>query len=195
MALSTYSALQTAIVNWTNRSDLASIIPDFITLAEERINRDLRVKQMEAALASTAITNNRIAVASNIVGVKTLWISGYEDSPLVARTYEFLLTQGTDGVPAGWAWQGGNLYFDGTGTVTGVVYEAVPALSDSNTTNWLLTANPSLYLAGALVEAFIYVRDQARVDMWNGRFMATLADIQGADMRDRLSGPLVVRAR
>lgn len=195
MAISTYSELQTAIANWSNRSDLAAIAPDLIALAHERINRDLRVRQMEAALAETAITDNRIAVASNIVGIKTLWISGYEDSPLTTRPYEVLLTQGAEGTPSGWAWQGGYLYFDGSGSVAGVVYEAVPALSDTNTTNWLLTAHPSLYLSGAMAEACVYIRDQAGLALWNDRFKATLADIQGGDMRDRLSGPLTARAR
>lgn len=195
MAISTYPELQEAVAAWANRTDLTSRIPEFIALAHERINRDLRVRQMEAALAETAITDNRIAVASNIVGIKTLWLVGNEGAPLEARTYDYLLTQGTEGIPAGWAWQGGYLYFDGSGSVAGVVYEAVPALSDSNTTNWLLTAHPSLYLSGAMAEACVYIRDQAGVALWNDRFKATLADIQGSDMRDRLSGPLTVRAR
>lgn len=195
MAISTYSQLQSAIASWSNRSDLTSVIPDFITLAEERMNRALRVRQMETALAETAITDNAVAVASNTVGVKTLWIAGYEDSPLLAQSYESLLTMGTEGIPTHWAWAGSNFHFNGTGSVEGVVYAAIPALTDNNTTNWLLTAHPSLYLAGALVEAFEFIEDEKRRNRWNARFLATVESIQGADMRDRLSGPLQSRAR
>ena len=195
MALGTYSDLQAAVVGWSNRSDLAALIPDFITLAEERMNRELRVRQMETPLAATTIADNAIGVASNTVGVKTLWITGYESEPLLTQTYDFVRSLGTEGRPTHWAWVGGNLHFDGAGDVEGVLYAAIPALSADNTTNWLLTAYPSLYLAGALTEAFIYVQNDKERDRWNNRFLQTLADIQGADMRDRLSGPLAARAR
>jgi hypothetical protein len=195
MSISTYSELQTAVASWANRSDLTALIPDFITLAEERMNRALRVKEMETALSETAISSNVVAGPANTVGVKTLWIVGYEDAPLLARTYEFLLSQGTEGVPTGWAWQGDNFHFDGSGSVEGVLYRNIPALSTDNTTNWLLTKHPSLYLAGALVEAFEYIEDERRRNRWNERFLATVESIQGSDMRDRLSGPLAARAR
>jgi nitroreductase len=195
MSISTYSELQTAVASWANRSDLTALIPDFITLAEERMNRALRVKEMETALSETAISDAAVAVPANTVGVKTLWIVGYEDSPLVSRTYDQLLSQGTDGTPTGWAWQGDNFYFDGSGSVEGVLYRNIPALSTDNTTNWLLTKHPSLYLAGALVEAFEYIEDERRRNRWNERFLATVDSIQGGDMRDRLSGPLTVVVR
>lgn len=195
MSISTFAELQTAVGSWLNRSDATALISDFILLTEERMNRALRVRQMETSLATTAITDNRIAVPANTVGVKTLWVDGHEDNPLLSRSYEFLLTQGTQGVPAGWAWQGDYLYFDGTGSVEGVLYRNIPALSASNTTNWLLTAHPSAYLFGALTEAFNWARNDKERDRWNGRFLQALSDVGGADMRDRLSGPLVVRAR
>jgi len=195
MAITTYAQLQTSVSGWLNRSDASALIPDFITLAEERVNRKLRVKEMETPLAATAITNNAIAVPANTVGVKTLWIEGYETSPLLPATYEYVLSRGSEGIPCNWAWQGSNLYFDGAGTVQGVLYRDIPALSNTNTTNWLLTAHPSAYLFGALAEAFNWARNDKERDRWDARFQQTLSEISGADMRDRFSSPLVVRAR
>lgn len=195
MALSTYSELQASVVQWMNRGDLAALIPDFITLAEERMNRALRVRQMETALAEMAIADNIIAVPTDTVGVKTLWIVGYEDSPLKAQTYEALLSMGTEGIPTHWAWAGDSFHFDGTGSVEGVLYEKIPALSSESTTNWLLTAHPSAYLFGALTEAFDYTRNDKERDRWNMKFERTISEINGADMRDRLSGPLQARVR
>lgn len=195
MAITTYSELQASIAAWAHRSDLTSAIPDFITLAEERMNRALRVRQMETALAETAIASGAIAVPADTAGVKTLWIVGYETAPLKPQTFDFIKANGAEGVPAHWAWQGDSFHFDGAGTVTGVLYEKVPALSASNTTNWLLTASPSLYLFGALAEAFVYVRNTEEALLWDGRFTKALAEFGGADMRDRLSGPLQARAR
>jgi|TARA_R110000824_G_scaffold140275_2_gene306034 hypothetical protein len=47
MAISTYSELQTAVANWLDRDDLSARIPEFVTLAETRMNRVLRIRIME----------------------------------------------------------------------------------------------------------------------------------------------------
>ncbi len=46
MALSTYTELKSSLADWLNRSDLTSVIPDFISLAEAQIERQLRTRQM-----------------------------------------------------------------------------------------------------------------------------------------------------
>ena len=48
MALNTYTALKASIADFLNRDDLTAVIPDFITLAEAQINRDVRHWNMEA---------------------------------------------------------------------------------------------------------------------------------------------------
>ena len=47
MALGTYSELQAAIATWLDREDLTAVIPDFITMAEVRLNDRLRLAPME----------------------------------------------------------------------------------------------------------------------------------------------------
>jgi hypothetical protein len=193
MALGTYTQLQAAAVSWSNRSDLSTLIPDFITLAEDRINRALRVRQMEAELSDT-IFDNYITLPAGTAAVKALWVDGHEDSPLEARPYEDLLRLGTQGTATAWARQGDNVYFNGDGDVSGVIYERIPALAD-NLENWLLTAHPTVYLYGTLAELYSYTRNQPQIEYWTAKFEAALADVNGADMRDRFAGPLTVRAR
>ena len=41
MAISTYSELKTALTNWSKRTDLSTVLGDFIALAEARIQRSL----------------------------------------------------------------------------------------------------------------------------------------------------------
>ena len=53
MAISNFTNLKTAIANYLNRDDLTSYIPDFISLAESRINNELRVREMEVVDTST----------------------------------------------------------------------------------------------------------------------------------------------
>ena len=48
MSLSNYTGLKASIADFLNRDDLTAVIPDFITLAEAQINRDIRHYKMEA---------------------------------------------------------------------------------------------------------------------------------------------------
>ena len=50
MAITIYSELKTAVANFLSRSDLTSRIPEFITLGEDRIGKDLRIRAMEATV-------------------------------------------------------------------------------------------------------------------------------------------------
>jgi hypothetical protein len=47
MAITTYAELQAAAANWLVRGDLTARIPEFITLAEARLNRVLRARMAE----------------------------------------------------------------------------------------------------------------------------------------------------
>jgi hypothetical protein len=62
MSLATYDDLKLAAANWLNREDLTGAIPDYITLAEARINDRLRVAQMETT--ATAFLHGRSGGAS-----------------------------------------------------------------------------------------------------------------------------------
>jgi hypothetical protein len=193
--ITNYAELQTAIAQWLHRSDLSAVIPDFIALTEEKLNRHLRTKDNELVLTPTAIVNNRVTIPSDVVAVKSLWLDGYEGSPLKAQSLETVIANGVQGLPSIYAWQGNELVFDGTGTVEGIFYEKIPALSISNTSNWVLASYPSMYLFGALQEANLYIKNTGEASMWNGRFESVLNEVNLTDSVGLYSGPLVARAR
>lgn len=193
LANADYSSLQTMVGNWLNRGDLTALIPDFIALAEEKLNRALRVRQMEVDLSAREIVSGLVAVPTGTVGIKTLWIEGNPRTPLRSQSFDFVKSQGVSGVASVYSWQGDNLHFNGSGTVTGVLYQRIPSLSIEDTTNWLLTESPSSYLFGALREAFEYIRNDAERDRWAARQDQVIAAIVDADMRDRFGGPLQIQ--
>lgn len=196
-ALDSYAELKDAVCGPTgfmHRTDIEARFDTFLLLAEERINRTLRCSEMEVSLAPTVIASNAIAIPTGTVAVKSLWLSGYESSPLKVMPYDRLKRQGTEGVAAHYSWQGLSFHFDGTGTVTGVLYERVPALTAAANTNWLLAAHPSAYLWGVITEACAYVMDDERAARADARFKQALGDINKAGQRDVYSGPLTVRA-
>lgn len=191
----TYTGLQSMVASWLNRSDLTALIPDFITLAEERLNRVLRVRQMEVDLAETEIASGVIAVPVGTLAVKSLWVSGLDRKPLHSQSFDFVKSRGIEGVPSVYAWQGTSFHFDGAGSVEGVLYERIPTLTAEVDTNWLLTEAPSAYLYAALREAFDYIRNDSERDRWAMRLDSVLNELNGVEKRDAHSGPLQVRAR
>lgn len=186
----TYTELLAKVAQWMNRDDLTAIIPDFVQLAEERINRYLRVRQMELALTATPITDNVITPAADVLDVKLLWVQ--ESCPLKPQSLESVIANGLTGPATLYAWSGGTLFFDGGGDVQGVLYQRIPALVTASTT-WLSESAPSLYLFGALAEAKLYVGDDMSAQAWDGRFQALLGELNGNDKRRPDS--LVARAR
>lgn len=186
----TYTELQATIAQWMNRGDLAAVIPTFIELTEERFNRHLRVRAMELPLASTPIVDGQITLAPDVADVKLLW-AAMNTKPLQAATLEAVIASGSGGVPSMYARQGQILYLNGGGSVAGVLYQRIPALSGTNATNWLSLQAPSAYLFGALVEAKIYI--EADSSVMEARLQTTLNELSGNDQR--YPGPLVARVQ
>ena len=194
MSLTNYTELQTAVADWLNRTDLGARIPDFITLAEEKFNRRLRVRAMELPLAETAIVDGLVTIPAGTLAVKTLWLTGYEATPLKPQSLEAVIASGAEGVATLYAWQETSWRFNGSGSVQGVLYRSLPPLA-ANSSNWLLSAHPSAYLCASLAEAAVYLRDLESAALWTQRSDSLIDEIAGNQARDTASGPLVARAR
>lgn len=185
-----YTTLQSTIADWLHRTDLTVQIPTFIELAEEKINRALRVRQMETALAVTAITGNIITPAADIVDIKLLWHSAYANNEIVPQSLSTVLAHETLATATMYAWQGLDLRFNGSGDVEGVLYSKVPSIA-TNATTWLSSSAPSIYLYGALVQAAIFTKDDPTT--WQALFDQAINEVNGNDQRR--FGSLVARAR
>src|SRR5512138_1264426 len=85
MSITTYSELLTAMENWLARSDLTSVIPDFIMLNEQTLNRKLFVRQMEqrstVTLDTTATSPEFIALPGDFQSMRSLRVSSVEGRP------------------------------------------------------------------------------------------------------------------
>lgn len=188
----TYTELLSAVADLMHRDDLTASIPTFVMLAEAKLNRHLRVRQMEMVLPVTPIVDNVVTLASDVADVKLLWVPGYEGTPLKPQALDAVVSAGTQGLPTLYARRGASdLYFNGAGDVQGVVYQKLPALSGSNLTNWLIDEAPDVYLYGTLVQAAIYTKDDQTA--YAEQYMNALNDLASGE--NRYTGPLVARAR
>ncbi|HEL7630521.1 TPA: hypothetical protein UL921_002352 [Stenotrophomonas maltophilia] len=68
MAIVDYATLQSSIANWLARADLANVIPDFIQLAEARINRDLRTRKMQKTIYGVS-ASRKITLPDDYAGM------------------------------------------------------------------------------------------------------------------------------
>ena len=127
MALSTYAELKTSIGDWLNRSDLTSVIPDFISLAEAQVERTLRTRQM-IVRANASFDAQYGAVPSDFLETKSLKLTSTNpQTPL-----EFLSIDALDSKAAEYTASGKPRFFG----VVGGQFRIVPT-PDSNYTTEL----------------------------------------------------------
>ena len=67
-------------------------------------------------------------------------------------------------------------------------YQKIPALSASNTTNWLLTAHPDVYLYGALMQSAPYLDDDQRMQVWSTLYGNAVQAVNQESEKARYSG-------
>jgi len=204
MALSTYAELKTSIGDWLNRSDLTSVIPDFISLAEAQIERTLRARQM-IVRANASFDAQYGAVPSDFLETKSLKLTSTNpQTPLEFLSIDALDQKAAEytasGKPRFFGVVGGQLRIvptpDATYTTELTYYAKLAKLSSSNTTNWLLASSPDIYLYGSLLQAAPYLQDDARIQTWATLYERALNDLQTADDRSASSGgALLTRAK
>lgn len=195
MAISSFSELKTAVANFLNRSDLTSYIPDFITLGENRIYRELRIRTMEASLNSP-IASGVVAIPSDYVELKYAYVDGTPVQYLKRMNAQSLIekypTRSSDAKPTNIATDAGNFIFgpypDSAYTIKGTYYKRLTALSDSNTTNWFTTNAPGILLFAALCEAEPFMKNDARILVWQSKYEQEKTGIEDEEERERFSG-------
>ncbi len=195
MPLSTYTELNTAIANWLDRTDLTNEIIDFITLAETKIYRKIRVRDMETAL--NVITSSGIAATpSDYIELKFAYVDGTPTQSLERTTidtlYSLYPTRSSIAKPKFIADNVDNFEFgpfpDTDYTIKGTYYAKPAALSGSNETNFLITDNPDLILFGALIESSSFTGDTERLTEWAAKYETAENDINQQAKRQRISG-------
>jgi len=169
-----YTSLQATIADYLARSDLTAQIPEFIRLGEERLRRDLRIRQMIKVATTTLTTgDSTVEIPSDFLRMKDLHIQG---NPV--KTVEFLSTSnfyrnaGTSykGAPVYYTLLGSEFQFapipDSDYTLQMVYFFKPDYLSDTNPSNIWLANTPDLLLYAALGEAEPYLMNDERLQVW-----------------------------
>ena len=194
MALTNYAELKTGIRNWLHRTNLTERIPEFIALAEAKINRIAQVQAMEKEASLVFAPGARSApLPAGFTSPIAAWLDGSPPAQLVGRVPEDMPRGDTAGAPSFWCIDGTTLAVDRPADVTRTVtlrYRGGFTLTDDNPTNAVLTKYPDLYLYGALLQAAPYIRNAQDFNVWQAFYQSAVLEVNQTESRARAAAPL-----
>ena len=200
MALSTYADLKTALSTWTRRADMTTYADDLITVAEGRIFKEVRCREMESAL-SVAISAGVAAVPTDYAELKFAYIDGTPIKNLERKDPSWIYLEypqrSAQGKPGFIARDVDSFIFgpypDSGYTIKGTYYKKLTAVSSS--VNSLFTNQPDLYLAAVLAEGFDFLRNDKKKADWEEKYQAIKSSISTQYKAEKVSGgPLTMVA-
>lgn len=190
MALATYTDLQTSVAGWLNRPDLTAQIPDFITLAETRLNRDLdnaRAMETKVTLTTPSDGSNTVAAPADLLEMQRLLLL---DSQNVVLQYltpdEFAARHASNrsGRPEDFTVTGGSIELgptpDAAYTLQLSYFQKLPSLA-ANGSNWLLSAWPDAYLWATLCAAQPFLMNDGRLPTFERLYAQAVQSINSVE--------------
>jgi hypothetical protein len=191
MAITNYTELKTAVANNLARSDLTDQIPNFIALAEARLSRELETRDQEKrATATLAVGDEYISLPTDLREVRSVKLNTSPNSVLEYMSPTSLdntYPSGSTGRPIAYSIVGPELKLrpvpDSAYTAEIIYIGGLSALSDTNLVNEMLTRHPDAYLSGALVEAYLYLMDEQRGQLYDQKFSRIIEEIRKDEQR------------
>ena len=200
MALYNYTELKSSVANYLNRNDLTSSIPDFITLTEGKLNRDLRIRASVVRAETTTTANTAFYnLPSDIIELKNItrdtsnasYALSYMSLESASREYGGF----SSGTPRAYSSVGDTIKLlptpDSTYTIGINYYKKLTALSDSNTTNTILENYPDLYLFGSCFEGALFLNDTEQSQRFGAIYAKVLQDVMLLEDRAEYSGTVL----
>ena len=191
MAIGSFTELKTAVDNWLARTDLQGRAPEFIALAEARMNRELETRGQEKRIVSTLVPGDQyVSLLNDIRRIRHVRLNTSPITNLQFRTPLAIDTEfpGTgQGKPVSYSVIGTEILFR---PIPDAAYQAeihyvadLDGLSETVATNDILLRHPDVYLHGALAEAYGFLMDPNRRAQHDQMFVAGLKQIN--DDEDR----------
>lgn len=202
MSIGNYAELQTAVANFMARSDLTNQIPDFITMAEARMSRELETREQEKRSQATLTAGDEyILLPNDFREVREVKINA---SPTRVLTYyspsalDSMYSSNGQGMPEGYSIVGLEMKMrpipDSAYTSEIVYIGSLPNISNT-TTPTLFIRSPDLYLYGALSEGYAYLLDEARAAQYDQKFTRILEEIKVDEQRSHYgTGSLQIKS-
>lgn len=205
--ITTYAILQSAVSSWMLRATSDAVVTaqkvqNYIQLCEAELNRELRVRELETDVALPTVANqDYLTLPDDFKRISSL---EYDDQSAnldqIGTRQELKRKWGlTTGQPTEYAIFGQKAYL---GSIPDAIYtshlyyfKAIPALSDSNTTNIILTAFPDVYLYGAIRQGCMQISNKDKKADAEANYATVITRIRQADMESRISSNARMKTR
>lgn len=186
MAITNYATLTTAVQDFAHRSDISHYVDTFLSLAEQRIGRDLRVRELEASDTGT-LSGSTLSLPTDFSSMRVFKITAsYGDYTPINVGLDGLAQKSstTSGVPAFYSIVGGTIAFNRTPDSAYPYqldyYKKPSAVSPTNTTTDLLTAFPEIYLFACLIEVADFTKNDRDIQRYTQKYAELVKTANGA---------------
>ena len=189
----TYDSLVSTVEQYLERNDAAVVnqIPVFISLAEFAIAQQIKtLGQIEVAAGTMEIGNPVIQKPARWRKTVSMSITvNGEKQPVYLRKYEYLTNYNAESPPGKPLYYGDydydNFYVspvpDQAYPFEVLIYQRIQPLSSTNQTNWITNNAPNAMLFGTLLEAVVYLKDDAR-QIFQQKYDAAMAALKAEDV-------------
>jgi hypothetical protein len=193
MALGNYTEIVAAYREASGDESTSSTqIEVWIALAELRMNRSLRVAEMETTTTITPVAGVG-TLPTDFLEERRLRYTGTPQHDLEKAAYDSLIELSPTfpaGIPYHYAISGLSFYLDKSSTtnISLTYYQKIPALSSGSPTNWVTEKAPDLYYYGILVEYAVQYSDDAALARYGRLWQEGADQLTMTDKGKRFSG-------
>jgi hypothetical protein len=188
MAFTNYTSFVSTVESYLARTDLSSVIPDFVQMAQLRMSRDLRTEAM-LKVATTTPSDNKVAFPTDFLELREMHFEGNPPIILEYQSPDLFFRNGQTSL------SGRSHYFTMLGTefqfapsqnsdyTIQILYYAQPTfISTTTSSNLFLAYYPDALLYATLAEAEPYLMNDPRVATWSALYDRAIANIQKSDL-------------
>ena len=203
MSMSNYTEISTAVATWLNREGFSSLtdqVEDLIAMGQRRIHRLCDLNAMEEVVTLT-IDEASESVPADFLRTKSMTIiQSNATFEVNGAPHTLVMDYSSTDRPTKYSVIGSSFYFgpppDQEYSAQLVYYKSLDILSTTNTTNWFSANAPEFLLYAALVEACLFLKDDARAQVWETRFNQVKDELlQSEDRQDKEYGGMRVRSK
>jgi hypothetical protein len=179
VALQSFPDLKDSLAKWLSRDDLTEVIPDFILLAEERLNREIRVKKMEKRFEVDVESATGVVLPEGYVELIHAYVDTSPVQWLERKSASWIyhsFPNRTEGSTPLYIGSEVDVFIFGPApsvglVIKGIYYAKPDFLTVSKPTNLWVTEYPSLILYASLLESAPFLMDDERVVLWDTMYM------------------------
>ncbi len=198
----TYTGLLASLADWSDRSDMSAVFPDCVALFEANANTEGAIRTQFNRIETTQVTG----IAQNYISTPSDFLA--VDSAIIVKSggqYESLTSFGSASAmytaypnsalapsqPKGFINLASKLELgpvpDAVYSIRLYYYQKIPALV-TNSSNWLLTNFPQIYLFGSLVASESYLGTDQAISKWGNLYDNAIQKLQGSVDRNKYGG-------